>query len=130
MTIIDSQIHAYQANTPKRPWHSVPNWPDHVTSDEMVVAMNTTLRGIKRLIYTARGQSGSRLALAYRPCGLFTPDRKSRCPSRRAQKPQRARGHRRWRSPGVAGRRESSRYRRRRTALFDHPRIRDRPSPM
>jgi hypothetical protein len=40
MTIIDSQVHAYQANTPKRPWHSVPNWPDHVTGDEMVVAMN------------------------------------------------------------------------------------------
>jgi hypothetical protein len=31
MTIIDSQVHAYQANTPQRPWHSVPNWPDHVT---------------------------------------------------------------------------------------------------
>ena len=27
MTIIDSQVHAYEANTPKRPWHSVPNWP-------------------------------------------------------------------------------------------------------
>jgi hypothetical protein len=40
MTIIDSQVHAYQANTPKRPWHSVPNWPDQVTGDEMVVAMN------------------------------------------------------------------------------------------
>jgi len=24
MTIIDSQVHAYEANTPKRPWHSVP----------------------------------------------------------------------------------------------------------
>ena len=30
MTIIDSQVHAYEANSPKRPWHSVPNWPDHV----------------------------------------------------------------------------------------------------
>jgi L-fuconolactonase len=39
MTIIDSQVHAYEANTPKRPWHSVPNWPPHVTGDEMVVAM-------------------------------------------------------------------------------------------
>ena len=38
--IINSQVHAYEANTPKRPWHSVPNWPDHVTGDEMVVAMN------------------------------------------------------------------------------------------
>ncbi len=35
MPIIDSQVHAYEANTPKRPWHSVPNWPDHVTGDEM-----------------------------------------------------------------------------------------------
>jgi len=40
MTIIDSQVHAYEANTPKRPWHSVPNWPPHVTGDEMVVAMD------------------------------------------------------------------------------------------
>ena len=40
MTIIDSQVHAYEANTPKRPWHSVPNWPDHVTGDEMVTAMD------------------------------------------------------------------------------------------
>jgi L-fuconolactonase len=40
MTIIDSQDHAYEANTPTRPWHSVPNWPDHVTGDEMVAAMD------------------------------------------------------------------------------------------
>ena len=40
MTIINSQVHAYQANTPKRPWHIVPNWPDHVTGDEMVAAMD------------------------------------------------------------------------------------------
>src|SRR5947199_5672496 len=40
MTIIDSQVHAYEANTPKRPWASVPNWPDHVTGDEMVAAMD------------------------------------------------------------------------------------------
>ena len=40
MTIIDSQVHVYAANTPKRPWHSVPNWPAHVTGDEMVAAMN------------------------------------------------------------------------------------------
>src|SRR5499426_3530950 len=38
--IIDSQVHAYEANSPKRPWHSVPNWPDHVTGDEMVAAMD------------------------------------------------------------------------------------------
>src|SRR5215831_6299633 len=40
MTIIDSQVHAYAANTPARPWNSVPNWPDHVTGDEMVTAMD------------------------------------------------------------------------------------------
>lgn len=39
MTIIDCQVHAYEANTPKRPWHNVPNWPPHVTGDEMVAAM-------------------------------------------------------------------------------------------
>ena len=40
MTIIDSQVHAYDANTPTRPWRSVPNWPEHVTGNEMVVAMD------------------------------------------------------------------------------------------
>jgi len=40
MMIIDSQVHAYGANTPKRPWHSVPNWPPHVTGNEMVAAMD------------------------------------------------------------------------------------------
>jgi len=41
MAIIDSQVHVYEANTPQRPWHSVPNWPAHVTGDEMVAAMDT-----------------------------------------------------------------------------------------
>jgi len=40
MAIIDSQVHAYEANTPARPWHTVPNWPAHVTGDEMVAAMD------------------------------------------------------------------------------------------
>ena len=35
MMIIDSQVHAYEANTPKRPWATVPNWPAHVTGDEV-----------------------------------------------------------------------------------------------
>jgi len=38
--IIDSQVHAYEANTPKRPWHQVPNWRPHVTGDEMAGAMD------------------------------------------------------------------------------------------
>src|SRR5215470_18084327 len=40
MAIIDFQVHCYDANTPKRPWHTVPNWPDHATGDEMTVAMD------------------------------------------------------------------------------------------
>src|SRR5215813_12747176 len=40
MAVIDSQVHAYEANTSKRPWASVPNWPPHVTGDEMVAAMD------------------------------------------------------------------------------------------
>ena len=40
MPIIDSQVHAYEANTPQRPWHNVPNWPPHVTGDEMAAAMD------------------------------------------------------------------------------------------
>src|SRR3984893_2842863 len=40
MAVIDSQVHAYEANTTKRPWYRVPNWPDHVTGDEMVAAMD------------------------------------------------------------------------------------------
>ena len=38
--IIDSQVHAYAANTPERAWFRVPNWPAHVTGDEMVAAMD------------------------------------------------------------------------------------------
>lgn len=40
MTVIDAQVHAYEANTPARPWHSVPNWPAHVTGAEMITAMD------------------------------------------------------------------------------------------
>jgi L-fuconolactonase len=40
MPIIDSQVHAYAANTPDRPWNNTPNWPDHVTGNEMVTAMD------------------------------------------------------------------------------------------
>ena len=38
--IIDSQVHAYEVNTPKRPWKSVPNWPPSATGDETVAAMD------------------------------------------------------------------------------------------
>ncbi len=40
MAIIDLAVHVYEANTPKRPCDSVPNWPDHVTGAEMVAAMD------------------------------------------------------------------------------------------
>ena len=40
MPIIDSQVHAYEANTPKRPWKNVPNWPPSATGDEQVAAMD------------------------------------------------------------------------------------------
>ena len=40
MPIIDSQVHAYEANTPKRPWKSVLNWPPSATGDETVAAMD------------------------------------------------------------------------------------------
>ncbi len=40
MRIIDSQVHAHEANRPKRSWSRVPNWPAHVTGDEMVAAMD------------------------------------------------------------------------------------------
>jgi hypothetical protein len=49
MTIIDAQVHAYAANTPERPWHSEPNWPPHVTGDEMVAAMDRV--GVDGAIY-------------------------------------------------------------------------------
>jgi L-fuconolactonase len=40
MPIINSQVHAYQANASRRRWHSVPNWSPHVTGPEMVAAMD------------------------------------------------------------------------------------------
>ena len=48
-TVIDSQVHAYAANTPERPWARVPNWPAHVTGDEMVAAMDKV--GVDGAIY-------------------------------------------------------------------------------
>ena len=51
MAIIDSQVHAYEANTPQRPWHNVPNWPAHVTGDEMVAAMDKV--GVDGVIFVS-----------------------------------------------------------------------------
>jgi L-fuconolactonase len=49
MTVIDAQVHTYAANTPERLWHSVPNWPAHVTGDEMVAAMDKV--GVDGAVY-------------------------------------------------------------------------------
>ena len=40
MAVIDSQVHAYEANSPKRPWKSTPNWPPSASGDETVAAMD------------------------------------------------------------------------------------------
>lgn len=40
MPIIDSQVHAYAADTPENPWKMKRNWPPSVTGDEMVRAMD------------------------------------------------------------------------------------------
>ncbi len=40
MMIIDSQVHAYQENTPNRPWDTIPDWPKQVTGHQMVAAMD------------------------------------------------------------------------------------------
>jgi predicted TIM-barrel fold metal-dependent hydrolase len=40
MPIIDSQVHAYEANTPKRPWAKPSNWPASATGDELVALMD------------------------------------------------------------------------------------------
>lgn len=40
MPVIDSQVHVYEANTPARPWATVPNWPPRVNGEDMVAAMD------------------------------------------------------------------------------------------
>ncbi len=41
MMIIDSQVHAYEENTENRPWDTIPEWPEQVTGDRMVKAMDS-----------------------------------------------------------------------------------------
>jgi len=78
ITIIDSQVNAYEANTSKRPWHSVPSWPPHVTDDEMVAAMDTV--GVDSAIFISA-------------FGLYQHDASRR--RRRARKRQPSGGRRR-----------------------------------
>src|ERR1700722_16177540 len=40
MATIDVQVHAYELNYPGRPWAGQIAGPEHVTGDEMVLAMN------------------------------------------------------------------------------------------
>ncbi len=37
---IDSQVHAYERNRPEHPWSTIVPWPDEVTGDDMVAAMD------------------------------------------------------------------------------------------
>ena len=39
-TTIDSQVHAYERNSPERPWSGTLKGPDEVTGDDMVAAMD------------------------------------------------------------------------------------------
>ena len=38
--VIDSQVHAYEGNSPERPWHGTLEGPGEVTGDDMVAAMD------------------------------------------------------------------------------------------
>ena len=52
MMIIDSQVHAYDANSPQRPWRTqLHGWLPHVTGDEMVAAMDKV--GVDGAIFVA-----------------------------------------------------------------------------
>ena len=39
--LIDSQVHAYEANSPRRPWDTTPKWPTEVTGVQMVSEMDS-----------------------------------------------------------------------------------------
>ena len=45
MAIIDSQIHAYEANTPKRPWKTVPDSPSMISesSGDSITAVDALI---------------------------------------------------------------------------------------
>jgi L-fuconolactonase len=90
MPIIDSQVHVYEANTPKRPWHSVPNWPDHVTGDEMVAAMNKV------------GVDGAIFISAF---SMYQYDASYAVEVQKASSSRSTRTIRRWRTSSPSGRR-------------------------
>jgi len=100
MPVIDSQVHAYDANTPKRPWHSVPNWPDHVTGDEMVAAMDEV--GVDGAIF-----------ISLFPCTATTPAMRCKCsrliPAASPWSSRSTRMIRRWPMSSPTGRRRRGR---------------------
>src|SRR5690242_14073232 len=67
---IDAQVHAYAANTQEGPWHSVPNWPAHVTGDEMIAAMDKV--GVDRAIYISPFRCINTMAAMRWTCGGLT----------------------------------------------------------
>jgi hypothetical protein len=70
--VIDAQVHAYAANTPERPWHSIPKtWPAHVTGDEMVAAMDKV--GVDDAILSRRSRCTSTTPAMRFRCNVPTP---------------------------------------------------------
>ncbi|MDA9976074.1 hypothetical protein N9F34_04590 [Alphaproteobacteria bacterium] len=45
MSIVDSPVHAYAADTRAHTWDLVPNWQAHATGEGMVAVMNAV--GVK-----------------------------------------------------------------------------------
>ena len=68
--IIDSQVHAYEANTPKRPWASVPNWPAHVTAAFGSVWVSAYERGTVARVDPRRNRVSHVYTVGGNPSGL------------------------------------------------------------
>jgi len=66
--IIDAQVHAYAADSDERPWRTNPPWPEQVTGDELVAAMDEV--GVDRAIlvspYLLYGYDSSYVEDVYR----------------------------------------------------------------
>ena len=100
MAIIDSQVHAYETNLPKRPWHTVPNWPDHVTGDEMVAAMDKV--GVDGAIFISAFSM-------YRYDASYAVEVQRAIPAVSASSSRSTRTIRRWRTSSPTGRRHRAR---------------------
>ena len=76
---IDSQVHAYERNSPERPWHGHLTGPEEVTGDDMVARDGCRRRGrrasrIAVLPCTATDASYALEVYANHP-GKFGPDK-------------------------------------------------------